>query len=293
MRERSCYLLLVIAAAVFVISGCAGKSGTCASPDKEVGLTLTYKMAEGVPLKYVFTSDFSQTMEIRGEQVPIQTVEVLTFSVLPSGMMGSDYAIGVTIDDMALTIQTPQGDMAPDVAGVVGGSFEMSLSGTGEEGNLPDPETLQFSAGPEGPRSLIPSFSVMFPDLPGKPIMVGDTWPSDVNLDQSEGEGTSMLQLSTVNTLDGFETFQGRECARITSTFTGLITGSGTEQGAQWTMESDTEGTGVCYFDFKNGVLVSDSSTGTADGTITVNSPQGEMVIPVSRNYTMISKLAE
>jgi hypothetical protein len=292
-RRSRVSLLVVLAAlaAVSVLSGCAGRSGACAWGDKDSGLILEYRMTEGEQLAYQYTSDFSQVMEAQGQEIPIDSVQKVAFSIAPSGMKGPDYAIGVTVEGMNIRIDTPEGNIDGDVDEVVGESFEMTLSKTGEEGNLPEHDVLQFTVGPEGPKSVIPAFSAMFPDLPGRPVVVGDTWPSEITVEEEEGEGATRLHLDIVNTLDGFEMVAGRECARITSTFTGTITGSGVEQGAEWTIESDTDGTGVCFFDFKSGVFVSDESTGTADGTIVVKAPAGEMALPVTRTFKMTTSL--
>ena len=77
-----------------------------------------------------------------------------------------------------MTASSPQGDLEADVGDVVGGSFDMTLSTLGVEGGLPDPDVLRYTIGPEGPKSVIPGFGVMFPDLPEGPLTVGDTWPA-------------------------------------------------------------------------------------------------------------------
>ena len=58
-------------------------------------------------------------------------------------------------------------------------------------------------------------------------------------------------------------------------------------------MFTEMDGAGTWYFAHKEGILVSDWTEGTADGSITVNSPDGEMVIPVTREYTMLTRLVQ
>jgi hypothetical protein len=290
-RSRVIALVIVLAAAG-VLAGCAARSGSCVWGDKDTGLILEYRMSEGDPIAYKYKSEFNQVMQAQGQEIPVDSVQTIAFSIAPSGMKGNDHSIGITIDGMHILIDAPEGGIDEDVEEVAGASFEMTLSRTGEEKNLPNRDVLEFSVGPEGPRSIIPVFSALFPDLPGRPVVVGDSWPSVVDVEEKEGEGSTVLHLDVVNTLDGFETVDGRECARITSAFTGTITGNGIQQGAEWTFESDTDGTGVLIFDFERGVVVSDVSTGTADGTITVNAPMGEMIMPVMRTFTMSTRLA-
>jgi hypothetical protein len=69
--------------------------------------------------------------------------------------------------------------------------------------------------------------------------------------------------------------------------------GSGTEQGAQWTLTSDIDGTGTWYFAHKKGILVSDVTAGTAAGAIVVDAPDGQMTMPVTREYEMMTELVQ
>ena len=75
--------------------------------------------------------------------------------------------------------------------------------------------------------------------------------------------------------------------------FTGVIEGSGNKNGVDWSLESVSDGTGIWYFAHKEGILVSDVTDGTADGSIIVNAPDGEMVMPISRVYTMSTELVQ
>jgi hypothetical protein len=291
---RNRFIVLAIAvAAASVLSGCAARHATHEWGDKESGLILEYRMPEGETLDYEYVSEFQQIMTAQGQEIPIDSVQTLTFSIVSSGMQDEVYTVGVRIGAMHILVDTPEDGIDQEIEEVAGGSFDMTLSRIGEEGGLPANDALQFTLEAEGPRSVVPVFSAMFPDLPGRPIVTGESWPTEIDVVEEEGEGQTRLHLDVVNTLEGFEMFGERECARITSTFTGMITGNGVEQGARWMFESDTIGTGVTLFDFRNGVFVSDESTGTADGAITITGPMGEMEMPVTRTFIMTTSLAE
>ena len=281
----------IVAVATFALTGCAAKTGACAWGDLDTGLILEYRMSEGDPVSYRFTSSSIQTMEIQGASIPVESVETLSFSARPKGVTEGEFALGITIDALAVSVSTPQGDIEADTDSVVGESFDMTLSTLGVEGGLPDPDALQYSIGPEGPKSVITGFSVIFPDLPARPISVGDTWPTTVEIVEQGDDGDVVITVDAINTLEGFEMIAGLECARITVVLTGTIEGSGTQQGATWTMQSDMDGAGTWYFAYKEGILVSDATEGTADGTIVVHAPSGEMTIPVSREYGMLVEL--
>ena len=282
----------VVAVATFALTGCAVRTG-CAWGDLDTGLILEYRMSEGDPVSYRFTSSSTQSMEIQGVSIPIESVETLSFSVRPKGVLDGEFALGITIDGLTVEVSSPQGDMEADTDSVVGESFDMTLSKLGVEGGLPDSDALQYSIGPEGPKSVITGFSVIFPDLPDGAIVVGDTWPTTVEIVEQGDDGDVVITVDAINTLEGFETIAGLECARIRAVLTGTIEGSGIQQGAAWTMQSDMEGIGEWHFAYREGILVSDVTEGIADGTIVVHGPSGEMTIPVIREYSMVTELTK
>ena len=287
------WCVVAVAAASVVLTGCAAKTGTCAWGDLDAGLILEYRMSSGDAVSYRFTSSSTQTMEIQGQSIPVESVETLSFSVEPKGVKEGDLALGITIDGLTVVVSGPQGELEADTDDVVGESFDMTLSTLGAEGGLPDADVLQYTIGPEGPKSVITGFGVIFPDLPEGPIAIGDTWPATVELSEETNDGNVVITVHAVNTLEGFETIDGFECARIEAVLTGTIEGGGIQQGAEWTMQSQMEGGGTWYFAYKEGILVRDVTEGTADGNIVVQSPNGEMIIPASRDYSMVTELVK
>jgi len=282
-----------VAAATVVLTGCAAKTGACAWGDLDTGLILEYRMSSGDVTSYRFTSDVNQTMEIQGQSVLIESGEVLSFSVEPKGAKDGVHALGITIDGLTVTVSSPRGEIEADTENVVGESFDMTLSKLGAEGGLPDPDVLQYTVGPDGPKSIITGFSVIFPDLPEGPITIGGTWPTTVEVVEESDQGNAVITIHAVNTLEGFETVDGLECAKIATVLTGTIEGGGIQQGAEWTMLSHMEGGGTWYFAYREGILVRDVTEGTADGNIVVDSPNGEMTIPVTRDYSMVTELVK
>jgi len=289
MKNLSGLTCLVVAAGVAaVLAGCAG---TCGVASK--GTTLEYRMNDGDAASYRMTSDMVQTMQYGETSVPVESTEVLEFSVTSGGTEGGLIRLGVTVDDLSVVATSPQGSGEADVSGAVGGTFDMTLTRLGEEGSLPETDAVVYTLEPQGPKSLIPIFGAMFPDLPGHPIDIGDSWPSTLEMIDDSGNSVVSVTIDAVNTLDGFETVGGMKCARISSVLSGTIEASGVQDGAEWSLSSATDGTGVCYFAHEDGLLVSDSTEGTADGSITVQGPTGEIVIPVSRTYTMTTELIQ
>jgi hypothetical protein len=291
---RTVLLAAVATIAILALAGCAGRTCPSGSPaTKASGHVLEYKMSKGDPMSYRFINSSVQTMEIRGQSIPVESTETLSFTVTPAGMKGGDNAIGITIDDLEVEASTIDGAIEADTEHIAGKSFDMTLSKTGVEGGLPESDELDYSIGPEGPKSVLTGFEAMFADLPDGPIEIGDTWPAVIEMNESTDSNDVKITINAVNTLEGFETFMGMECAKISAVLTGVLEGSGTEQGAQWTMTSDIDGAGVWYFAHKKGILVSDVTDGTATGAIVIDGPEGQMSIPVFREYEMVTELVQ
>lgn len=315
---RAALLLAGVAAIVLVLAGCAAKTDTSApdaagevaeavadvateddvqvviedvveevvSPD----IVLEYRMFIG-PLSYTFTSESTQTMQIKDQSIPVVSAETLSFSVRPNGLDGGVHALSITIDGLSVKASSPQGEMEADTEELVGKGFDMTLTKLGVEGGLPDHDTLMYAMGTEGAKSVIPGFGVIFPDLPDGPIKVGDTWPARLEMTEESSDGSVAITIDAVNTLEGLDTIDGFECARITAVLTGTIIGGGTQQGVPWTMETVTDGTGTWYFAYDEGILVSDWTEGTADGNIVIDGPDGQVTLPVTREFNMVTEL--
>ncbi len=121
----------------------------------------------------------------------------------------------MTLDDIVVTVtSSAQGDLSPDMASVKGKSFNMVLSPLGSEVDVAGAEALTYEMGGES-RNLSSGFKTFFPDLAGKPVKIGDTWPSSSSVEEKTGSMVITVDLQNVNTLEGFETVDGMECARI------------------------------------------------------------------------------
>ena len=194
----------------------------------------------------------------------------------------------MTIDDIATTVtSTGQGDMSPDMTGVKE-VLDMILSPLGSEVDVSGAEAITFGMAGET-RNLSSSFKMFFPDLPGKPVKVGDTWPSSGGIEEKTSSMDIRVDLQSVNTLEGFETVDGMECARISSQVTGTITGTGNQGGADLTFSGTSKGKDVWYFAVKEGIYVKMTSESTTQMSVDV--PVAGQTIPVTQTSKSEVKL--
>jgi len=286
-------------AATMALAGCAtktttpGVAGTTAARTAvttPAGLVLEYKMPAGRVLRYQDSTEVSEITEVMGMTNESHSVLASSVSFQAKGRKDRDHLVGVTIDDISLTVTGPQGDLSPDMKPVKGRSFDMVLSPLGMEVDVSGAEAIiyQFAT---GPRSVAPGFKVFFPDLPGKPIQIGDAWPSSFVIEDKSGATNMRVDAQSVNTLEGFETVDGMECARIASRNTGTISGTGNQQGIDLLFASTLKGTDVWYFAVKEGIYVKSTSETVNEISITVNGPQ-TMTIPATQTRKSEVKLA-
>lgn len=285
-----CAALVLAAAAVCVLSGCAGKKNIWG--DAESGLILEYRMKQGDVLKYEMVHEGSERVEVMGQVNESSTSKTYTFTVESKGMQAENHLLGITIDSMEAGMKSAQGEFAADTENVVGKSFDMVLTPLGEEVDLLAAEEIKYSAGPMGERSVKSDFEAVFSNLAGRPVKVGDSWQTSDSLFVDQGNAQLTIKTESVHTLDGYETMMGMECARVVTEFEGTVTGTGEQMGAPLVFDGTTGGTTTWYFAYKKGYLVEASAEVASDLSVTVQMGQ-EMKIPVKSTGRMETTLIE
>ena len=268
-------LAAFLVVALAVTSGCGGRGGV------GKGMNLEYKMPKKEALAYRSVSESLQKMSVQGMNMEVTSDKKLVFSVRTKGQEDTNYRLEVTVDSLDVNMVSMQGNFSADAASVLGKSFEMTLSALGVESDLSGASALEYEIGMAGKRSVSAEFQAVFPDLAGRPLEIGGTWTATDTLDIKEGDGDIHIILEQVNTLEGFETVEGLECARVSAVVTGTLSGTGEQGGAKLTFNGTFEGTELWHFARKKGVLVKSVSESKVMNTVKVTGPQ-EMEIPVS-----------
>jgi len=266
-----------------------------AAPAPAAAVVLKYKMPAGrwpwiSSLTYQMKSEEALVMEIQGQSTNTQTSNTGTFTFKAKGLKDKNFLLGVTIDDIAATVASDAlGDMSPDMSWVKGKSFDMVLSPLGSEVDVSGAEAITYVMAAET-RNLSSSFKMFFPDLPGKPVKVRDTWLSSAGNEEKTGSMSIRMDYQNVNTLEGFETVEGMECARISSQVTGTITGTGNQMDADLTFSGTSKGKDVWYFAVKEGIFVKAMSESTT--AMSINVPAAGFTIPTTQTIKAEVKLA-
>jgi hypothetical protein len=278
--------LAVSIVAIFALAGCAAKTvapgaaPTPAAPKAPAGTVLEYKMPAGRALTYTNSEEMAQVMEVMGQTVDSHTKGGGTFTFSAKGKKDQNLLLGVTIDDMSMTISGPTGDLSPDLSPVKGKSFDMVVSPLGSEVDVSAAEAITYQSA-NGTANVASGFKLFFPDLPGKPLKVGDTWPSSSGAEDKSSGMAIKLDFQYVNTFEGLETVDGMECARIRSQVTGTLSGTGNQQGMDMTISGTGKGTDLWYFAVKEGIYVKATSDATYELAVAVSA--ADMTIPMTQ----------
>jgi len=265
-------------AAILVLAGCAAKTSArvagapAASELKPAGIVLEYKMPDGQVLRYEEKQEAREVGEVMGQAREAITVATSALSFRAKGRKGRDHLLGVTIDDMTLSITNAGGDLSPDLTSVRGKSFDMVLSPTGTEVDVSGAEAITYEM-VNGTRSVAAGFKLFFPDLPDRPIKVGDSWPSSAVVEDKAGATDIHIEFQSVNTLEGFEAVDGMECARISSKLAGTVSGTGSQGGADLVFGGTIKGADIWDFAIKEGLYVKSTSDSVTEMTISVTGP--------------------
>lgn len=285
---KTWFVFLPVILAIFILAGCAAKLPIWGDP--QTGLILQYRIAEDQVLKYQLTIEQTQDVEVMGQQMKTETKGDIAFTAKSKGLEGNNHQLGITIDSMSININSPQGEISPDMSTVEGKSFDMTMSMLGKELDLSGAESIQYDLGQAGKRDLTSNFQAVFPDLAGKPVKIGDTWTSKDTITEKIGSGEIEITLESLNTLEGFETVDGLECAKISVKITGTLEGGGDQGGADLAFKGEIEGTETWHFAYKEGLLVKMITDAFTKGTVSVRGPQ-EMSIPLAQKMKIETKL--
>jgi len=252
-----------------------------AAKGPDTAVTLAYQFPEGKTVTYRQTSTETQTVEAMGQQQTSQNSSVIEFSAKQKSSKDGQFALGVTINALKITEDSQQGTSSADTSADVGKSFDMVVSRLGKEIDASGASAIQYELGPNGKRNLAGNFQTFFPDLPEKPVKIGDTWPSEDNVTEQVGSNEIRINLKNVHTLEGFETVDGFGCVRIKTVVKGTMAGEIDQGGVGLSINANIEGTDTWYFAIKEGIFVKLDSKGTLTGNITVGEP-ANMTLPLA-----------
>jgi hypothetical protein len=285
--------LAAVAAALLMLAGCAARTAHVDIwGDPATGLNLSYRIPAESALTYVSQSDSSEVTEVMGQTIEMITEGGSRYAFRTIGEQEGNLELEVTVEDMSLDISSPQGNITPDLSGILGKSFKMILSPQGKELDVSEAAKLEYDLVAGQTRNLQSGFQTIFPDLPESAVKAGDSWPSYAKIEEESDTNEVKIEMEMENTLVGFETIDGWECARVESKITGTVSGKGSQQGMDLMTSGELTGKDTWYFAYKEGFLVKILSEVEVDATIEVSGPTS-MSLPTTRVMNMEMTLSK
>jgi hypothetical protein len=279
---------MILVLACFSLAGLAGQQAA-AGGAQDKAVTLAYQFPEGKVISYHGTSAETQNMDVMGQSISTRNTSTTDFSVKPKGLKDANVVLGVTMDAFKVNIESPQGNMAPDTSTVVGKSFEMVLSKLGKVIEITGASAIQYSLAESGKRNIAAGFQAFFPDLPDQPVKIGDAWQSEDMVNDKNEASDIRIALKNEHKVDGFETIDGYECARIKTTSKGTLTGAVEQSGTTLTLDASVQGTQTWYFAIKEGLYVRGDEKSSIAGKITADA--ANLTIPITGESTGETRL--
>jgi len=284
-------LVLLVSLAIGLSAGCAAKKQSWGDP--RTGLVLTYRMPEDQSLRYQSTIEQTHSMRgMGGRSRAFDASRTIELSVKSEGTDEENQQLTITIDRLEFRLETPRGEMGREVSEIAGKSFEMVLSARGEELSLSGADTVVYDLGPVGRQNVEDMFVTFFPDLAPGPVRVGETWTSTSTTTDKAYSSGAMVNLESVNTLEGLETIDGVECVKITSAIGGTMEGTSADPREIAAVAGAIEGAGVWYFAYKEGVLVKMTTSVRVTGEMTMGGQQG-IPMPMTQETTVETRLLQ
>ena len=292
IRKRSLWgrSLAPVLLALYTLTGCTAKTASIWGTP-ETGLILEYRLPVGESFTYESTSTLHQTIDIMGQIQEVEGGTTSSITFASKGKKEDNVQIMATINAMDMHYASDQGEMRPDMSGVVGKNFDIVMSPSGKELELIGIEELTVDMGADGIRDLSSDFQDSFPDMADNPVKIGDTWTSTTPIRVISSAGESMLTFTNTYTLESFETLDGWECVKIKMDTKGSYEGTTEQGGMELLTGGEIVGSGYLYFAYKEGIHVKITSEGTGEGFISV--PSQGLELPLSREFKSESSLVK
>lgn len=288
MKTKTTIGLLIIAAAIISLPGCAVKKAGWGS--LENGMIMKYAYAEGQEMQYKNTFTFEQKMDVMDQEflITAEGDQLLHMKAVPSD--GPDQDFTVTVKEMRSDINSPQGKMTADISEVIDKPFQITVSALGKELDFAEAEALSIAYKTGETRSIASDIQAFFPDLPDHPVKVGDVWESSETVTEKSRSGEMVLDINNLNTFEKLEEYNGYDCMKISVVFSGTMNGNGEEQGMTLKTTGKLDGSATWYYAYKEGLFVGQTLNGMGKTTTEITGPR-EMTLPATRTYIMISEL--
>jgi hypothetical protein len=257
-------------------------SGICLSLIAQNGgaVKLEYKYPSDKAIKYLAKNTMAQIMDVQGQTMQTDVTSAFGCTVKSTGTSDNNLMLEITIDTLGQTTSSPMGYAGGSMESVTGKSMNILISPNGKPVDITAAESMIFVVEGSGESNMGQSVIDFFHLLPDKAVKPGDTW----EITDSVSTSTPVMKMKTidssVNKLEGFETVDGLECAKISSTHEGTWSMNVQSQGYDIYINGPYTGTSECLFAVKEGYFIKNTSSTKMVGDLDLASMG--MVMPIT-----------
>ena len=247
---------------------------------------LVYNYPVNKPVRYKSTTKVVQDMDINGQSMQTNVVSYIGVTLKSMGSSGSNFKIAVTIDTMAQTVDSPAGFTGGAVPEIAGKIYNIIMSPAGKVIDNSEAKNVTYTIVSGGTGDAIQITDNFFPVLPDGNIKPGYTWTSEDSINSLTSSMTTLGNVKSVNTFEGYELYNGVNCAKITAVLSGTRLMKTQSQGMDIKVTGPYTGAMTVYFAPSTGYFLKQFVNTKLTGTIDITGPQ-EMSFPLVMDITL------
>jgi hypothetical protein len=234
---------------------------------------LVYNYPVNTPVKYKSTTKVVQDMDINGQSMQTNVVSYLGVTMKSVGTSGSNFKIAVTVDTMAQTVDSPAGFTGGAIPDIAGKSYNVVISPDGKVVDNSEAKNVTYALVSGGTGDALQVTDNFFPVLPADKIKPGYTWTSEDSINSSTSSVVTLGTVKSVNTFEGFELYNGVNCAKIATVLSGTRIMKTQSQGMDIKVTGPYTGSMTVYFAPSTGYFLKQYVNTRLKGTIDITTP--------------------
>jgi hypothetical protein len=232
----------------------------------------------------------TQIMDIQGQSMQVDVNSAFGCFVKSAGKQDNNLMIEIKVDTLGQTTNSPMGGSGGAIQDIKGKTFNIMISPEGKMVDISGATAFVYTLEGSGESNMSQTFSDFFPVLPSKAVATGDTWNSTDSLTTKSTAMTMTTIDNTINKLEGFETVDGIECAKISSQHSGKISMKIQNQGNDLSIKGPFTGTSEFLFAVKEGYFIKMTSATKVNGNLEMTSPQA-MTFPIVIDMKSVNEM--
>jgi hypothetical protein len=274
-------LSLIVVFTLISVTAFSQNNPSASKPGK-----LVYNYPLNTPVRYKSTTKVVQDMDINGQSMQTNVISYIGLTLKSAGPSGSNFKITVTVDTMAQTVDSPAGFTGGAIPEIAGKSYNVVISPDGKVVDNSEAKNVTYAIVSGGTGDAMQITDNFFPVLPADNLTPGYTWTAE---DSINSKTSTMVTLGTVkseNTFEGFELYNGVNCAKITTVLSGTRIMRTQSQGMDIKVTGPYTGSMTVFFAPSMGYFLKQYVNTKLTGTIDITAPDA-MSFPLVMDITL------